>query len=161
MPSSSGYLWGAGASLGFRGAGASERVFSRWLTGPSNAGTTRWFEVGLAADYRVWLGRSARLVLGAEASFSFVRLGDVRSLDGVPLAVDVWSGRASGLFGVDVRAFGPTWVGLHLTPGAVLRPASYEDAAGRSGSFGGFWLGVDLSLQIEHPLFGSASTNPR
>jgi len=161
LPASHGLLWGAGASFGFRGLGASERAFARWFTGPTDAGTTRWFELGLAVDDRVWLGNSVRLLFGADASFSFVRLGDVRSLFGAPLARDAYSGRAGGLVGVDVRAFGPAWIGLHLSPSAVLRPVSFESSSGQTGSLGGFWFGIDLSLQIEHSLLGSTSTNGR
>ena len=63
--------------------------------------------------------------------------------------------------GVDVRAFGPAWLGLHLSPGAILRPTRFETAGGLGGAVEGLWLGVDLSLQIEHPLGRSVATNPR
>ena len=161
LPASAGTLWGAGASVGFRGAGVSERATARWLTGPTSAGATRWFEVGLAVDYRVWLGPSVRLALGADAALAFVHLGDARATDGVLGARDAWSGRAGGLLGVDVRAFGPAWLGLHLSPGAILRPTRFETPAGLGGAVEGLWLGVDLSLQIEHPLARSVTTNPR
>ncbi|MRG92496.1 hypothetical protein GF068_11235 [Polyangium spumosum] len=161
LPGSSGALWGAGASLGFRGAGVSERATARWLTGPTSAGATRWFEVGLAVDYRLWLDPSVRLALGADAALAFLHLGDVRATDGVLGARDVMSGRAGGLLGVDVRAFGPAWLGLHLSPGALLRPARFETTGGLGGAVEGLWLGLDLSLQIEHPLGRSVPTNPR
>ncbi|MDI1450604.1 hypothetical protein [Polyangium sp. 6x1] len=161
LPGSSGTLWGAGASLGFRGASVSERATARWLTGPTSAGATRWFEVGLAVDYRVYLGSSVRLALGADAALGFLHLNDARAIDGVPGARDAWSGRAGGLLGVDVRAFGPAWLGLHLSPGAILRAARFETAGGLGGAVEGLWLGVDLALQLDHPLAGSASTNPR
>ncbi len=161
LPSSDGTLWGAGASVGFRSAGLSERATARWLTGPTSAGATRWFEVGLAVDYRVWLGPSVRLAFGADAGLAFLRLGDARATDGILGTRDTWSGRAGGILGVDVRAFGPAWLGLHLSPGAVLRRAPFESTSGLGGAIEGLWLGVDLSLQIEHPLERSVPTNPR
>jgi len=159
LPAASGMLWGAGVSLGFRGAGASERAFAQWMTGSTDAGATRWLEVGLAADYRVWLGPSVRLALGADAALAFLHLSEARSIDAITGERDTWSGRAGALFGVEVRAFGPTWLGLHVHPGAILRPAPFVDASGRGGAIEGFWLGVDLSLQIEHPLPSAAPSS--
>ncbi|MDI1477620.1 hypothetical protein [Polyangium sp. y55x31] len=161
LPGSSGALWGAGASLGFRGAGVSERATARWLTGSTSADATRWFEVGLAVDYRVYLGSSVRLLFGADAALGFLHLSDVRATDGIVGTRDAFSGRAGGLLGVDVRAFGPAWLGLHLSPGAILRPTRFETRGGLGGTIEGLWLGVDLALQLEHPLVRSAPTNPR
>ena len=159
LPSSGGTLWGAGASLGFRALGASERAFARWLAGPTDTGTLRWLEIGLALDYRVPLHRSARLVLGADASLAFLRLPDARATGGVMDARDALSGRAGGLLGFEIRAFGPAWASLQLSPGAILRSTAFEDASGRRGAVEGFWLGVDLGLHIEHPLRTSVPTN--
>lgn len=161
VPKVDGTLFGAAASLGFRGAGASERAFARWLSGPTYGGSTRVFEVGLAVDYRVWLGPSVRLALGADAALAAVRLSTARAVDGIAGDRDTWTGRAGGLLGIDVRAFRPAWIGLHLSPGAILRPARFEDASATRRAFEGFFLGVDLSLQIEHPLLGSSPTNGR
>ena len=160
QPMSSGFIWGPNVSLGFRAMGATERIFARWLTGTTTAGSTRWLEVGMAADYRVWLGKSVRLSFGADAAFGFLRLGDVRMTDGIVGNRDTWSGRAGGIFGIDVRAFRLGWVGLQATPGVILRPAPFEDASGQRGALGGFWLGLDATLQIEHLLSGFASTTP-
>jgi hypothetical protein len=159
LPSSSGTLWGAGASLGFRALGASERAFARWLAGPTDAGPLRWLEVGIALDYRFPVHRSARLVFGADASLAFLRLADVRSAGGVMGARDALSGRAGGLLGIEVRAFGPAWASLQLSPGALLRSTAFEDASGRRGAIEGFWLGVDLGLHIEHPIPRAVPTN--
>jgi hypothetical protein len=159
LPSSGGALWGAGASLGFRALGASERAFARWLAGPTDAGALRWLEVGLALDYRAALHRSVRLVLGADASLAFVRLADGRAMNGVAGARDALSGRAGGLLGLEVRAFGPAWASLQLSPGALLRSTAFEDASGRRGALEGFWLGIDLGLHIEHLLPSIVPTN--
>jgi hypothetical protein len=152
LPTAHTLLGGAGASFGFRAEGASERVFARWLTGPSDGGVLRWFEAGLLADYRISLHRHVRLQLGATAALAALRLGDVRATDGLAGARDTWSGRASGLLGLDVRVLGPVWLNLALSPGAVLRPAPFEDASGRHGAIEGLWLGFDLGLQIDHVL---------
>jgi hypothetical protein len=161
LPPASGFLWGPNVSLGLRTMGAGQHLFARWLTGTTDANSTRWFEVGLAADYRVWLGKSVRLALGADASFSFLRLGDVRAADGVMGLRDAWSGRAGGVLGIDVRAFRSGWLGFHIDPGVVLRPVPFEDAAGKRGAIEGFWLGFGATLQIEHLLPGFVSTTQR
>ncbi len=159
LPATGGALWGAGASLGFGALGASERIFARWLAGPTDTSTLRWFEVGLALDYRVPLHRSVRLVLGGDASLAFLRLPDARATGGVMGAREALSGRAGGALGLEVRAFGSAWASLRLSPGAVLRSTSLEDATGRRGAVEGFWLGVDLGLHIEHLIPTSAPTN--
>jgi hypothetical protein len=40
QPMSSGFIWGPNVSLGFRAMGATERIFARWLTGTTTAGST-------------------------------------------------------------------------------------------------------------------------
>jgi hypothetical protein len=138
--------------------GASQHLFARWLMGTTAADSTRWLEVGLAADYRVWLGKSVRLAFGADAAFAFLRLSDVRAIDGVADMRDTWSGRAGGILGIDFRAFRLGWVGLHANPGAILRPAPFEDATGQGGKLAGLWLGFGVTLQIEHLLPGFVPT---
>lgn len=161
FPPSTGFLWGPSVSLGFRAMGASEHLFARWLMGSSAADSTRSLEVGLAADYRVWLHPSVRLAFGADAALSFLRLGDVRAIDGVANMRDAWSGRAGGMVGLDVRIFRQGWIGFHLDPGVVLRPVPFVDAQGNSGNLQGFWLGFGVTLQIEHLLPGFVPTTPR
>lgn len=160
LPSSSGFLWGPSVSLGMRAMGASEHLFARWLTGTTSADSTRWLEVGLAADYRVWLGKSARLSFGADAAFAFLRLGDVRATDGISGMRDTWSGRAGATLGIDVRAFRIGWVGFHASPGVILRPVTFEQASGQRGELTGFWLGFGVTLQLEHLLPGFVPTTP-
>jgi hypothetical protein len=161
LPPASGFLWGPSVSLGFRTMGASQHLFARWLMGTTAVDSTRWLEVGVAADYRVWLGKSVRLAFGADAAFAFLRLGDVRGTDGIMGMRDTWSGRAGGVFGIDVRAFRLGWVGLHVDPGFVLRPVPFDDAAGKRGTIEGFWLGFGATLQIEHLLPGFVTTTQR
>lgn len=161
LPASSGLLWGPSISLGFRTMGASEHLFARWLMGSTNANSTRWLEVGVAADYRVWLHKSVRLSFGADAALSFLHLGDVRAIEGVSGQLEAWSGRAGGMVGVDVRAFKTGWVGLHIDPGFVLRPVSFQDRDDKRGTIQGLWLGFGLTLQIEHLLPGFVPTIQR
>jgi hypothetical protein len=161
LPPASGFLWGPSVSLGFRAMGASEHLFARWLMGSTDTSSMRSLEVGLAADYRVWLHPSVRLAFGADAAISFLRLSDVRSIDGVTNMRDAWSGRAGGIVGLDVRAFRRGWIGFHLDPGVVLRPVPFEDFVGKPGNIQGFWLGFGVTLQIEHLLPGFVPTIPR
>lgn len=161
VPSIHGTLFGPGVSLGFRGKGASERIFGRWLSGPTDGGASRIFEIGVALDYRLWLSSSIRLALGAETSLDLLRFSDVRSTDQILGETSSWSARAGGLFGVDVRAWGPTWIGLHLAPSAMLQEAEFVIPNGQSSTLQGFALGVELSLQVEHLLLGSTATTSR
>lgn len=161
LPPAAGMLWGPNVSLGLRTMGASQHLFARWLMGTTAADSTRWLEVGLAADYRVWLGKSVRLAFGADAAFAFSRLGDVRAVDGIMGMRDAWSGRAGGVLGIDMRAFRSGWIGFHVDPGVVLRPVPYEDAAGKRGMIEGFWFGFGATLQIEHLLPGFVPTTQR
>lgn len=161
MPSVHGTLFGPGFSLGFRGKGASERVFGSWLSGPTDGGASRVFEIGLALDYRLWLSKSVRLALGAEMALDLLRFSDARSTDQIFGESTSWSARAGGLFGLDVRAWGPTWIGLHLSPSALLREVGFVNTNSHSSTLQGFGLGVGLSLQVEHLLFGSAATTNR
>lgn len=153
-PYASGFLWGPSVSLGFRAMGASEHLFARWLMGSMGAASTRWLEVGLAVDERIWLHERVRLAFGADAAFAFVHLGDVRATEGISGQLDAWSGRAGGVVGIDVRATRRSWIGFHLDPGAVLRPVAFEDRTGKTGRIAGFWLGFGVTLQIEHLLPG-------
>jgi hypothetical protein len=159
LPGAGGTLGGTYASLGFRAFGASERAFGRWLTGSSGGNMLRWCEAGLAVDYRVWLHPSVRLSFGADASLAFLRFSNAFTADGSSGARDALTGRAAGLLGLEVRAFGQTWASLTLSPGALLRGTPYEDATGRRGAVEGLWLGIDLGLYIERPIPGSISTN--
>jgi hypothetical protein len=158
LPPSGGLLWGPSISLGFRAMGAGEHLVARWLMGSTTASSTRWLEVGVAADYRVWLHKSVRLNFGADAAFSFLHLGDVRAIEGVSGQLEAWSGRAGGIVGVDVRAFKNGWVGLHVDPGFVLRPVSFQDRDDKRGTIQGLWLGFGVTLQVEHLLPGFAPT---
>lgn len=161
LPATSGFLWGPQASLGFRAMGVGEHLFARWLTGSTDTSTARWFEVGLAADYRVWLHKSVRLSFGAEAALAFLHLSDARAVDGVSGLREAWSGRAGGVLGLDVRAFRTGWIGFHLDPGFVLRPVPFADGTDKPSKIEGFWLGFGVTLQIEHLLPGFVPTNPR
>ncbi|HRI68707.1 MAG TPA: hypothetical protein PK156_30975 [Polyangium sp.] len=158
LPPVSGFLWGPNISLGFRALGASEHLFARWQMGSAGTASTRWLEVGLAVDDRIWLHERVRLAFGADAAFAFVHLGDVRATEGISGQLDAWSGRAGGIVGVDVRATRRSWIGFHFDPGAVLRPVSFADSAGKPGKIAGFWLGFGVTFQIEHLLPGFAPT---
>lgn len=161
LPPASGFLWGPSVSLGFRAMGASQHLFARWLMGSTDADSTRSLEVGVAADYRVWLGKSVRMAFGADAALSFLRLSDVRATDAVVGLRDTWSARAGGIVGLDVRTFSWGWIGLHVDPGVVLRPAPFVDAQGQAQTIEGLWLGFGVMLQIEHLLPGFGLTNQR
>src|SRR5262249_53138914 len=81
MPGADGGLAGPALSILYRNAGVGTRLFARWYSGAANAGSVRWLEAGLAADYAVWFGPSFRLAFGTLGSFATVHLADARAVD--------------------------------------------------------------------------------
>ncbi|MEP7125161.1 MAG: hypothetical protein ABJE95_29795 [Byssovorax sp.] len=147
-PKDAAVLAGPSLGVGFRYYGVSETLFARWLTGPSRAGSLRWLEIGLAADYRLWLSPSFRLAFGAEAAFASAHLGDATVPYGAPGERDTWSTRAGGRIGAELHLGGPIWLNLTATPGAILRPVHHEAPTGK-GTFEGLWVGAGLGLTFE------------
>ncbi len=147
-PKDGAVLAGTSLGLGFRYYGISETLFARWLTGPSNSGALRWLELGLSAEYRLWLSPSWRLAFGGEAAVASAHLGDAHVAYGAPGERDTWSARAGGRIGAELHLGGPVWLSLTATPGAILRPVRYESPAGK-GAMEGLWLGAGLDLHFE------------
>ena len=147
-PKDGAVLAGPSLGVGFRYYGVSETLSARWLTGPSHAGSLRWLEVGLSADYRLWLSPSFRLAFGAEAAFASAHLGDAAVAYSAPGERDTWSARAGGRLGAELHLAGPVWLSLTATPGAILRPVRYETSSGK-GTFEGLWVGAGLGLTFE------------
>ena len=149
LPAAPALLAGPSLEVGIRRLRVDQLLFARWLGAPLHDGTLRWAEAGVAADYRVWLGPSLRLTLGASAAIASLRLGGASAVDDIADEEDTWSARAGARIGVDGRIGGPVWIGLHLEPGAILRPVPYRDAAGVARSLEGAWLGLGLTLAVE------------
>jgi hypothetical protein len=148
LPATGGLLGGAGLALGFRSHGAGEALFGRWLAGSTAGSNLRWLELGLAVDYRLWLGRSWRLALGGAAAFSSVHLDEALSVAGEQGQRETWSARAGGLLAVEARLAPSVWLGLELQPGAILRPVRFASRAG-DGVVQGAWLGAGLAVRFE------------
>jgi hypothetical protein len=149
LPAVAGVLGGPSLALAFRRFGASESIFGRWLTGPTQGSNLRWLELGVSAEYRFWLGRSVRLALGGQGAFSSVHLADATGIEGLVGQHDAWSARAGGVVGVDVRLAAPAWLALHVEPGAVLRPVPFATGAPSAATLQGAWIGVGLALHFE------------
>jgi hypothetical protein len=149
LPAVSGVLGGPSLALAFRRFGASESVFGRWLEGTTRDSGLRWLEVGLSAEYRLWLGRSWRLALGGEGALSSVHLADATGVEGQAGERDSWSARAGGLLALEARLAAPVWLSLHVEPGAILRPVHYTGGSSATGTVEGAWLGFGLTLHIE------------
>jgi hypothetical protein len=148
VPHDGAVLAGPSLGLGFRYYGVSETLFARWLTGPSHSGALRWLELGLSADYRIWLTPSWRLSFGGEAALASAHLGDAYVASSSPAERDTWSARAGGRVGAELHLGGPVWLSLTATPGAILRPVRYESPLGK-GSVEGLWMGAGLGLSFE------------
>jgi hypothetical protein len=149
LPAVAGVMGGPSLAIGFRLFGVTETLFGRWLTGTSRGGGLRWLEVGLAADYRVWLGRSWRLVLGGAMGFSSLHVADAATLEGQADQRETWSARAGGRLGIERRLDAPVWLALVAEPGAMLRPVHYRDVAGKGGAIEGAFLALGLAVTYE------------
>ena len=141
-------LAGTSLGVGFRYHGFSETLFARWLTGPSQSGALRWLELGISADYRLWVSPSFRLAFGAEAALASAHLGDATLALGAPGERDTWSARAGGRASAELHLAGPMWLSLTATPGAILRPVRYDSPSGK-GALEGLWMGAGLGLTFE------------
>jgi hypothetical protein len=149
LPSTERVLLGPSMTLSLRQSRVTERLTGRWLGGDGDGGVMRWGEVGLGADYRVWLGPSWRVALGGGAALGSLFVGGARSVDGDAGARGAWSVRAAGLASIELRVSDPVWLGLALEPGAVVRPVPAVTAAGDELRLAGAWLGLDLTLSID------------
>lgn len=149
LPAVSGVLGGPSLALAFRRFGVSEAIFGRWLAGGARDSGLRWLEIGLSAEYRIWLGGAWRLALGGSGAFSSVHLADATAVEGQPDQRESWSARAGGLLAVEARLGAPAWISLGAEPGAILRPVHFTGAAGAAGVLQGAWLGFGLALHFE------------
>lgn len=157
LPSLSGGLGGPGVGLSFRALGASEGLFARWLQGADPLGKVRWLEMGVAAEYRHWLGPSWRVAGGGLASLASVRLFEAAAVDGTADAQDTWSARAGASLGVERRLASSLWLGLAFEPAVILRPVRYVRSAGAADSVEGMWLGLSLGLHFDRLLYGTGA----
>lgn len=159
-------LAGPSIALSLRRLRIDQAIFARWLAGPLSVGqdsasagpsdmgrvaggALRWFEVGLALNYRLWASPTWRFSLGASASAASLQISSARSVDGIAGERDTWSARAGASLGAETRVGGPLWLGVVLEPGAVLRPAPFEDEAGAARAVQGAWIGLGLTLSVE------------
>lgn len=149
LPAVAGVLGGPSLAASFRRFGVSESIFGRWLSGAGRGSGLRWLEIGLAAEYRVWLDPSWRLALGGSGAFSSVHLADATAVESQPGQRESWSSRAGGLLAIEARLAAPMWLTLGAEPGAILRPVHFVGTAGAPGVVEGAWLGFALGLHFE------------
>ena len=152
LPATSTYLAGPGGAVGVLVGPLEPQLFGRWLVGDGDTGTTRWFEAGVAVRHLL-IGRPRwRLSLGAAASAALVRMVGARSVGSDTGADDSWTARGAGQLMLEGRVAPNAWLGIALEPGAVLHRVPFETAAGTQGALRGAWLGVSVSLAVEHGL---------
>ena len=159
LPSADANLFGTSLQLAFRTGGVRELLTGRFLGGPSDAGTLRWFELGLGADYTTWLGSHWRMSAGAAAAAATLGLRDVQSVDAIDGQRTTWSARAGLPLLFETSVARSVWLGAGVEPAVILRPADYVLDDGRAGRLEGFWLGLNLSLQFEQRLQAKALTH--
>ena len=149
LPSAGALLGGSELDLSYRLGGVRQHLLASWLGGSSDGGPMQWMDVGLGLDHGWWTSAHWRIAFGATARAGLVRMRDVVSVDGEQGERETWSSRASGRLQVQRLLSGPTWLGLSLEPGVILRSSSYLTNAGDEGELKGFFLGLGLSLELE------------
>ena len=150
VPSVGATMFGPSADIGFRRFGTSAHLFASWLTGPTDFGSARWFEVGLAGEYRAWVSPSWRFAGELSASAAAVRVTDATVVGEPGNGLDTWSARAGGSVAVEWRVREPVWLTLGVGPSAVLR--SFDVVTSPSGarsSFEGVFVGASLGVLFE------------
>lgn len=149
LPATRGVLGGAGLALGYRSYGVTASIFGRWLAGTTPRSDVRWLEIGLALDYRFWLGRSWRIGLGGSAALASLHVAEALTLANEPAGRQTLSARAGGLVAIEARVAPAMWISLTAEPGAILRPVRFVDASGAAATIAGAWLGASLSMRFE------------
>lgn len=152
LPSSSTWIAGPGGSVGYLTGPLEQHMFLRWEMGDASGHPLRWIEAGLSAR-RLVLSRAAwRLALGASASAAAVRIANAPDADGATGAADGWTGRLSGRMIAEGRLARSAWLGVALEPGWLLRSVHFAPQSDLPRTIGGAWLGLALSLSVEHGL---------
>jgi len=128
-------LFGSRLELSFHQAPLSEHLSVAAL---GTFGAGGWFETGVLADHRFWVGPDLRLDAGL--GFALAITKDVRDEDDAE-DVEVWV-RPHARFQLDVRALPHAWLGLRFEPGITVDPKLNE---------AGLWLGGGLRLSYEGP----------
>jgi hypothetical protein len=149
VPSAGAAMFGPGFDLGFRRFGVGAHLTADWLTGPTSTGSARWFEVGLGASYRFWLGPSLRVAGELSAAGAAVRLAGASIGGESPLTLDTWSARAGASIGLEWRAAEPVWLTAGVGPSVLLRSFDLRAAGSVQGTFEGAFVGLSLGVLFE------------
>lgn len=149
VPAAGATMFGPTLDLGFRRFGAGAHLTTSYVAGPTGFGSARWFEVGLAMSYRLWVTPFLRFAAEISAAAAAVHVAGA-SLAGEPNdALDTWTARAGGSAAVEWRVREPIWLTLSIGPSAVLRPFEVEAPLGARSAFDGVLFGTALGVLFE------------
>jgi hypothetical protein len=160
-PSLGGYLvgpddlWLAGPTLraAVHAGAAHLDLGASWWPGRTRADGARssleWSELSLAPGASLDLSRSFGLDVGLVAAAAMVRFGRARAVDAIAHQKETYSARLAAQAALTLSLSPSTRLALAPEAGAVLRHLPVTLLDGTSRRYGGLWLGVGLSAQIE------------
>ncbi len=149
VPSAGATMFGPGFDLGLRRFGVGLHLSADWLAGPTSFGSSRWFDVGLGASYRLWVTPDLRFAGDLTAKAAAVRVEGARVFGEAPGQVDTWSATAGGSVALEWRVLEPLWLTLSVGPKAVLRPVEVVGAGGERSALEGVFVGTSLGVLLE------------
>jgi hypothetical protein len=148
-------LWLAGPSLnaGVHARAAHIGLGASWWTGRTRAEAARswvqWSELSVAPGASLELSPALGLDVGLVAAAAMVRFGRVQQVDAITGQKETYSARLTAQAALTLALSPSTSLALAPEAGAVLRHLPVTLLDGTSRRYGGLWLGVGLSAQIE------------
>jgi hypothetical protein len=123
-----------------------------WLAGPNRHDTElQWLELSLAPSRRLSLGPKLDLDVGLEVASALLRFGSVTAVDDIRGQATTWSARAGLALRLEPRLSRELRLSGGVTPGLMLRRATYTSDVGPRERLGGFWLGLELGIVLTPP----------
>ena len=150
-----GALWLAGPSLsaGVRAGAVHARLGASWWTGRTRGAGARcwaeWSELSVAPGTSVELSPALGLDLGLVASAAMVRFGRAQEVDAIAGQKETYSARLAAQAALALSLSPSTSLAIAPEAGAVLRHIPVTLLDGTSKRYGGLWLGVSLSAELE------------
>jgi hypothetical protein len=148
-------LWLAGPSLsaGVRAGAAHISLGASWWTGRTRTEGVRssveWSELSVAPGTSFDLSPALGLDLGLVAAAAMVRFGRAQAVDAIDGQKETYSARLAAQAALTLSLSSSTRLGITPEAGAVLRHVPVTLLDGTSQRYGGLWLGVSLSAQLE------------
>jgi hypothetical protein len=118
-----------------------------WLAGSAPASASaEWLELSLAPMQRVALAETVDLDFGATVAAAWLRLGNVRGVDGISDQNETWSARAAAVIRLEPRLSRQLRLSLGADAGLLLRQVRFQSQSDSAERLHGAWLGLGLGV---------------